>query len=142
MLFTLGLITIQILTSYFMDIKHQRALRYIFLKKNIIYKIINDQKISRGNGHFIIIMVNNYRTHCGVVDINLNFFNDILYSVRLKNISKLENMEFCATKQRVYFSDKNKKASYKIINYGDYYDVDYYDNNLKNEVFDWIGKWS
>ncbi|HCN8159484.1 TPA: dCTP deaminase, partial [Escherichia coli] len=55
---------------------------------------------------------------------NLNFFNDILYSVRLKNISKLENMEFCATKQRVYFSDKNKKASYKIINYGDYYDVD------------------
>ncbi|EFF1070148.1 dCTP deaminase, partial [Escherichia coli] len=21
-------------------------------------------------------MVNNYRTHCGVVDINLNFFND------------------------------------------------------------------
>jgi len=73
---------------------------------------------------------------------NLNFFNDILYSVRLKNISKLENMEFCATKQRVYFSDKNKKASYKIINYGDYYDVDYYDNNLKNEVFDWIGKWS
>ena len=47
-------------------------------------------------------------------------------------------MEFCATKQRVYFSDKNKKASYKIINYGDYYDVDYYDNNLKNEVFDWI----
>ncbi|EER1716513.1 TPA: YdcD family protein, partial [Escherichia coli] len=20
--------------------------------------------------------------------------------------------------------------------------VDYYDNNLKNEVFDWIGKWS
>ncbi len=32
--------------------------------------------------------------------------------------------------------------SYKIINYGDYYDVDYYDNNLKNEVFDWIGKWS
>ncbi|EEU9796438.1 dCTP deaminase, partial [Escherichia coli] len=22
-------------------------------------------------------MVNNYRTHCGVVDINLNFFNDI-----------------------------------------------------------------
>ncbi|EFN0032241.1 dCTP deaminase, partial [Escherichia coli] len=24
-------------------------------------------------------MVNNYRTHCGVVDINLNFFNDILY---------------------------------------------------------------
>ncbi|EER1913218.1 TPA: dCTP deaminase, partial [Escherichia coli] len=23
-----------------------------------------------------------------------------------------------------------------------YYDVDYYDNNLKNEVFDWIGKWS
>ncbi|EEQ6422538.1 TPA: dCTP deaminase, partial [Escherichia coli] len=35
-----------------------------------------------------------------------------------------------------------KKASYKIINYGDYYDVDYYDNNLKNEVFDWIGKWS
>ncbi|EAC1530089.1 dCTP deaminase, partial [Escherichia coli] len=21
-------------------------------------------------------------------------------------------------------------------------DVDYYDNNLKNEVFDWIGKWS
>ncbi|EEZ9895813.1 dCTP deaminase, partial [Escherichia coli] len=27
-------------------------------------------------------MVNNYRTHCGVVDINLNFFNDILYSVR------------------------------------------------------------
>ncbi|EFH5488207.1 hypothetical protein GPH31_21530, partial [Escherichia coli] len=94
-----------------MDIKHQRALRYIFLKKNIIYKIINDQKISRGNGHFISIMVNNYRTHCGVVDINLNFFNDILYSVRLKNISKLENMEFCATKQRVYFSDKNKKAS-------------------------------
>lgn len=94
------------------------------------------------NGHFISIMVNNYRTHCGVVDINLNFFNDILYSVRLKNISKLENMEFCATKQRVYFSDKNKKASYKIINYGDYYDVDYYDNNLKNEVFDWIGKWS
>ncbi|MEH4353836.1 hypothetical protein POX64_23435, partial [Escherichia coli] len=71
-----------------------------------------------------------------------HFFNDILYSVRLKNISKLENMEFCATKQRVYFSDKNKKASYKIINYGDYYDVDYYDNNLKNEVFDWIGKWS
>lgn len=142
MLFTLGLITIQILTSYFMDIKHQRALRYIFLKKNIIYKIINDQKISRGNGHFISIVVNNYRTHCGVVDINLNFFNDILYSVRLKNISKLENMEFCATKQRVYFSDKNKKASYKIINYGDYYDVDYYDNNLKNEVFDWIGKWS
>lgn len=142
MLFTLGLITIQILTSYFMDIKHQRALRYIFLKKYIIYKIINDQKISRGNGHFISIMVNNYRTHCGVVDINLNFFNDILYSVRLKNISKLENMEFCATKQRVYFSDKNKKASYKIINYGDYYDVDYYDNNLKNEVFDWIGKWS
>lgn len=142
MLFTLGLITIQILTSYFMDIKHQRALRYIFLKKNIIYKIINDQKISRGNGHFTSIMVNNYRTHCGVVDINLNFFNDILYSVRLKNISKLENMEFCATKQRVYFSDKNKKASYKIINYGDYYDVDYYDNNLKNEVFDWIGKWS
>lgn len=142
MLFTLGLITIQILTSYFMDIKHQRALRYIFLKKNIIYKIINDQKISRGNGHFISIMVNNYRTHCGVGDINLNFFNDILYSVRLKNISKLENMEFCATKQRVYFSDKNKKASYKIINYGDYYDVDYYDNNLKNEVFDWIGKWS
>lgn len=142
MLFTLGLITIQILTSYFMDIKHQRALRYIFLKKNIIYKIINDQKISRGNGHFISIMVNNYRTHCGVVDINLNFFNDILYSVRLKNISKLENVEFCATKQRVYFSDKNKKASYKIINYGDYYDVDYYDNNLKNEVFDWIGKWS
>lgn len=142
MLFTLGLITIQILTSYFMDIKHQRALRYIFLKKNIIYKTINDQKISRGNGHFISIMVNNYRTHCGVVDINLNFFNDILYSVRLKNISKLENMEFCATKQRVYFSDKNKKASYKIINYGDYYDVDYYDNNLKNEVFDWIGKWS
>ena len=142
MLFTLGLITIQILTSYFMDIKHQRALRYIFLKKNIIYKIINDQKISRGNGHFISIMVNNYRTHCGVVDINLNFFNDILYSVRLKNISKLENMEFCATKQRVYFSDKNKKASYKIINYGDYYDVDYYDSNLKNEVFDWIGKWS
>lgn len=142
MLFTLGLITIQILTSYFMDIKHQRALRYIFLKKNIIYKIINDQKISRGNGHFISRMVNNYRTHCGVVDINLNFFNDILYSVRLKNISKLENMEFCATKQRVYFSDKNKKASYKIINYGDYYDVDYYDNNLKNEVFDWIGKWS
>lgn len=141
LLFTLGLITIQILTSYFMDIKHQRALRYIFLK-NIIYKIINDQKISRGNGHFISIMVNNYRTHCGVVDINLNFFNDILYSVRLKNISKLENMEFCATKQRVYFSDKNKKASYKIINYGDYYDVDYYDNNLKNEVFDWIGKWS
>lgn len=138
MLFTLGLITIQILTSYFMDIKHQRALRYIFLN----YKIINDQKISRGNGHFISIMVNNYRTHCGVVDINLNFFNDILYSVRLKNISKLENMEFCATKQRVYFSDKNKKASYKIINYGDYYDVDYYDNNLKNEVFDWIGKWS
>ncbi|MGM1236157.1 YdcD family protein, partial [Escherichia coli] len=105
-------------------------------------QIINDQKISRGNGHFISIMVNNYRTHCGVVDINLNFFNDILYSVRLKNISKLENMEFCATKQRVYFSDKNKKASYKIINYGDYYDVDYYDNNLKNEVFDWIGKWS
>ena len=51
-------------------------------------------------------------------------------------------MEFCATKQRVYFSDTNKKASYKIINYGDYYDVDYYDNNLKNEVFDWIGKWS
>ena len=97
---------------------------------------------NRGNGHFISIMVNNYRTHCGVVDINLNFFNDILYSVRLKNISKLENMEFCATKQRVYFSDKNKKASYKIINYGDYYDVDYYDNNLKNEVFDWIGKWS
>ncbi|HHY1709840.1 TPA: YdcD family protein, partial [Escherichia coli] len=88
------------------------------------------------------IMVNNYRTHCGVVDINLNFFNDILYSVRLKNISKLENMEFCATKQRVYFSDKYKKASYKIINYGDYYDVDYYDNNLKNEVFYWIGKWS
>lgn len=77
-----------------------------------------------------------------MVDINLNFFNDILYSVRLKNISKLENMEFCATTQRVYFSDKNKKASYKIINYGDYYDVDYYDNNLKNEVFDWIGKWS
>ncbi|WP_311040976.1 hypothetical protein [Escherichia coli] len=109
---------------------------------NSAYKIINDQKISRGNGHFISIMVNNYRTHCGVVDINLNFFNDILYSVRLKNISKLENMEFCATKQRVYFSDKNKKASYKIINYGDYYDVDYYDNNLKNEVFDWIGKWS
>ncbi|HEA3693196.1 TPA: dCTP deaminase, partial [Escherichia coli] len=28
------------------------------------------------------------------------------------------------------------------INYGDYYDVDYYDNNLKNEFFDWIGKWS
>ncbi|EFF4192359.1 dCTP deaminase, partial [Escherichia coli] len=27
-------------------------------------------------------MVNNYKTHCGVVDINLNFFNDILYSVR------------------------------------------------------------
>ncbi|EJF3822180.1 dCTP deaminase, partial [Escherichia coli] len=26
--------------------------------------------------------------------------------------------------------------------HGDYYDVDYYDNNLKNEVFDWIGKWS
>ncbi|MEL8417828.1 dCTP deaminase, partial [Escherichia coli] len=26
--------------------------------------------------------------------------------------------------------------------YVDYYDVDYYDNNLKNEVFDWIGKWS
>ncbi|EEV2796409.1 dCTP deaminase, partial [Escherichia coli] len=25
---------------------------------------------------------------------------------------------------------------------GDYYDVDYYDNKLKNEVFDWIGKWS
>ncbi|EES7186519.1 dCTP deaminase, partial [Escherichia coli] len=25
-------------------------------------------------------MVNNYKTHCGVVDINLNFFNDILYS--------------------------------------------------------------
>ncbi|EEZ4774877.1 dCTP deaminase, partial [Escherichia coli] len=24
-------------------------------------------------------MVNNYKTHCGVVDINLNFFNDILY---------------------------------------------------------------
>ncbi|MBB7226237.1 dCTP deaminase, partial [Escherichia coli] len=24
----------------------------------------------------------------------------------------------------------------------DYYDVDYYDNNLKNEFFDWIGKWS
>ncbi|MES4349752.1 dCTP deaminase, partial [Escherichia coli] len=23
-----------------------------------------------------------------------------------------------------------------------YYDVDYYDNNLKNEVFDWIGKWA
>ncbi|EEU9800834.1 dCTP deaminase, partial [Escherichia coli] len=23
-------------------------------------------------------MVNNYKTHCGVVDINLNFFNDIL----------------------------------------------------------------
>ncbi|MDF6367679.1 dCTP deaminase, partial [Escherichia coli] len=23
-----------------------------------------------------------------------------------------------------------------------YYDVDYYDNNLKNEVFDWFGKWS
>ncbi|EEV9526635.1 dCTP deaminase, partial [Escherichia coli] len=22
-------------------------------------------------------MVNNYKTHCGVVDINLNFFNDI-----------------------------------------------------------------
>ncbi|EEZ3713930.1 dCTP deaminase, partial [Escherichia coli] len=21
-------------------------------------------------------MVNNYKTHCGVVDINLNFFND------------------------------------------------------------------
>ncbi len=42
LLFTLGLITIQILTSYFMDIKHQRALRYIFLK-NIIYKIINDK---------------------------------------------------------------------------------------------------
>ncbi len=63
----------------FMDIKHQRALRYIFLKKNIIYKIINDQKISRGNGHFISIMVNNYRTHCGVVDINLNFFSMIFF---------------------------------------------------------------
>ncbi|EFB1629564.1 hypothetical protein FJQ03_22820, partial [Escherichia coli] len=25
-------------------------------EKNIIYKIINDQKISRGNGHFISIM--------------------------------------------------------------------------------------
>lgn len=48
LLFTLGLITIQILTSYFMDIKHQRALRYIFLKKNIIYKIINDQKLVEG----------------------------------------------------------------------------------------------
>ncbi len=43
---------------------------------------------------------------------------------------------------RTFLSDKNKKASYKIINYGDYYDADYYDNNLKNEVFDWIGKWS
>ncbi len=45
-----------------------------------------------------------------MVDINLNFFNDILYSVRLKNISKLENMEFCATKQRVYFSDKKQEG--------------------------------
>ncbi|HIB7824537.1 hypothetical protein HCX16_23910 [Escherichia coli] len=122
--------------------KTPKSVEIYLSEKNITYKIINDQKISRGNGHFISIMVNNYRTHCGVVDINLNFFNDILYSVRLKNISKLENMEFCAKKQRVYFSDKNKKASYKIINYGDYYDVDYYDNNLKNEVFDWIGKWS
>ena len=38
LLFTLGLITIQILTSYFMDIKHQRALRYIFLKKILFIK--------------------------------------------------------------------------------------------------------
>ncbi len=90
--------------------KTPKSVEIYLSEKNIIYKIINDQKISRGNGHFISIMVNNYRTHCGVVDINLNFFNDILYSVRLKNISKLENMEFCATKQRVYFSDKNKKA--------------------------------
>ena len=99
--------------------KTPKSVEIYLSEKNIIYKIINDQKISRGNGHFISIMVNNYRTHCGVVDINLNFFNDILYSVRLKNISKLENMEFCAKKQRVYFSDKNKKASYKIINYGE-----------------------
>ena len=64
--------------------KTPKSVEIYLSEKNIIYKIINDQKISRGNGHFISIMVNNYRTHCGVVDINLNFFNDILYSVRLK----------------------------------------------------------
>lgn len=66
--------------------KTPKSVEIYLSEKNIIYKIINDQKISRGNGHFISIMVNNYRTHCGVVDINLNFFNDILYSVRLKTL--------------------------------------------------------
>ncbi len=66
--------------------KTPKSVEIYLSEKNIIYKIINDQKISRGNGHFISIMVNNYRTHCGVVDINLNFFNDILYSVRLKKL--------------------------------------------------------
>ena len=54
--------------------KTPKSVEIYLSEKNIIYKIINDQKISRGNGHFISIMVNNYRTHCGVVDINLNFF--------------------------------------------------------------------
>ncbi|EGC2481454.1 hypothetical protein H9I62_004898, partial [Escherichia coli] len=48
--------------------KTPKSVEIYLSKKNIIYKIINDQKISRGNGHFISIMVNNYRTHCGVVD--------------------------------------------------------------------------
>ncbi len=56
--------------------KTPKSVEIYLSEKNIIYKIINDQKISRGNGHFISIMVNNYRTHCGVVDINLNFFGN------------------------------------------------------------------
>ncbi len=80
-----------------------------------------------------------------MVDINLNFFNDILYRARrLKTLVNWGDMWSSALKQQrgCILVIKNKKASYKIINYGDYYDVDYYDNNLKNEVFDWIGKWS
>lgn len=115
--------------------KTPKSVKIYLSKKNIIYKIINNQKISKKNSHFISIIVNNYKTHCKVVNINLNFFNNILYSVQLKNISKLKNIKFCATKQQVYFSNKNKKASYKIINYKNYYNVNYYNNNLKNKVF-------
>lgn len=114
---------------------------YLF-KKNTPFNIIYDQENSRGNGHFLTIIVNDYKTSCGMVNIKMSFFNAIIYSIRLKNVSKLENVESCTTEQLQYFSYKNRKIHYRIINYSDYYDVDYYDSNLKDKVFDWIGKWS
>ncbi|WP_411512102.1 hypothetical protein QM042_09405 [Escherichia coli] len=93
-------------------------------EKNIIYKIINDQKISRGVSNSVGVTVDNYRTHCGGVGGHFAYTYDILYSVRLVDVDNPENMEFCATKQRVYFIDRICWYRCKIINYGDYYGVD------------------